>query len=541
MTVLEALPIRVQTVADQERRNRSMLRIGYVVVVVVGLLIGASRLSALANPFPLSFAVFVAGAALIAWRPILGIYLTLFFSVLGDTSTMYGYPFNLNFSSGESWLFIANGLTFTPIEVYLGITAMSWVAHMAGARDWRVLGRPLLWPIVIFGSLVFVGAAYGVGTGGDTRIAIWELRPLLYLVAIYLLASNLFTRTEHYVRLAWVVVASISIQNFFAIKYYFSLPAAEREGLETLTAHSTSVIYGWVFMLTLAVWVLRKCSWSARWLMLLASIPTAYVFVLSQRRAAVIAMAAAFPVFALVLFFRRRRAFFCVVPFVLVLTAVYTAAFWNASDGVGFGARAIKTVIASDEASERDASSNLYRDIENYDLNFTIRSTPITGVGFGNEFYQPAPLPDISFFVFSEYIPHNQMLWIWLKMGFLGFVTTFFIIAATLRAGTRATMQLPTGNTLAVAVAATLGVVMFFVYAYVDIVWEPKASLFLGACIAACANMLRLHQSSISPDDLLDEIADDPPVRPRAPRPAYAPAPAPTPTDARARVPATVR
>ena len=82
----------------------------------------------------------------------------------------------------------------------------------------------------------------------------------------------------------------------------------------------------------------------------------------------------------------------------------------------------------------RDASSDLYREIENFDLVYTIRAEPLTGVGFGKPFYQPAPLPDISFFVFYRYIPHNSVLWIWLKMGFVGFVAMFFVIAAALRA-----------------------------------------------------------------------------------------------------------
>ena len=128
--------------------------------------------------------------------------------------------------------------------------------------------------------------------------------------------------------------------------------------------------------------------------MLLATIPTAYVFVLSERRAAAVALVAGFLVFALVLFFRRRKAFFVVVPVVLVLATAYSAAFWNATEGVGFGARAVKTVIAPDDVSERDASSDIYRDIENYNLVYTIRAEPLTGVGFGKPFYQPAQLPD---------------------------------------------------------------------------------------------------------------------------------------------------
>ena len=76
---------------------------------------------------------------------------------------------------------------------------------------------------------------------------------------------------------------------------------------------------------------------------------------------------------------------------------------------------------------------------------YTAKTDPF-GVGFGKPFYQPIPLPDISFFVFSEYIPHNSIMWIWLKMGYLGFVTLLFLLAAAIRAGTRAVMRLPTAT-----------------------------------------------------------------------------------------------
>jgi O-antigen ligase len=356
---------------------------------------------------------------------------------------------------------------------------------------------------VAFGGLVLLGVLWGVGArGGDLRVAIFELRPLLYLVAMFVLASNLLTRTVHYVRLAWVVVLAISIQNIFAIKFYWSLSASTRGELEALTEHPTSVLYAWVFLLAFALCVLRGCSRWARFLLVLAAIPTAYVFVLSQRRGAFIALGVGFAVFAFVLFFRRRKAFIVLVPVVLLLTAGYSVAFWNATGGVAFGATAIKSVVSPGAVPAKDASSDLYRRIENYDLVYTIRSAPVTGIGFGRPFYRPAPLPPIAFSAFNDYIPHNSILWIWLKVGYFGFLVLFFIIAATIRAGTRAAMRLPSGNALAVTVAALAFVVMFPVFASVDIAWDPKSCLFLAVCIATCTNVLRLAETS---GETLDE------------------------------------
>jgi O-antigen ligase len=418
----------------------------------------------------------------------------MFLVMVGDAPSMPSYPFILNFSSRQSYLFVSDSLTFSPLEVYLVVMAVGWFLHSAGARRWRVGGGALLAPVLLLGTFVVGGLVWGLARGGSSNVAIWEARPLLYLVAMFLATSTLFTRTEQYVRLAWVVVLAISVQNVFALRYYFSLPPARRAGLEALTEHTTSLVYGWIFLLAIALWSFRRTSWWARVLVAVACVPTLWVFVLSQRRAAVVALVAGFVVLAVVMFFRQRKVFLIMVPVAVILTFGYTVAFWNATEGVGFGARAIKSVVAADQVSERDASSNLYRKIENFDLVYTLRAEPLTGVGFGKPFLQPAPLPDISFFVFHEFIPHNQFLWIWLKTGFFGFVTLLVLIAAALRSGIRAAMNVPSGDLLAVTACAVAFVPMFFVLNYVDISWEPKMCLLLAFSLAACANVAALSR-----------------------------------------------
>ena len=505
LNVIETLPLRVDSVPAQQRKDRTTLVAAVLAVVGAGLAIGfaGAESKGLSDQFPLAFTALLCVAVAILLRPIAGVFLTVSLSVLGDASTMGGYPFNANFSSYQSFLYMSDKLTFSPIEVCLALTALSWFAHIAGARSWHLLGRPLLWPLLIFAGCIGFGVLWGVGLqGGDLKIAIWELRPLLYLVAIYILASNLFTRTAHYVTMAWLVVVAISIQNIFAIRGYWDLSPALRSELTGLTDHTTSLLYTWIFLLTLALCVLRGCSRRARVLLLLASLPTAYVFVLSQRRAAMVALGAGFIFFAIVLFFRRRKAFFVVVPIALLVTVGYTTAFWNTTDGIGFGAQAVKSVIAPNSLSASDASSDQYRKDENFDLSATVRAKPLTGIGFGKPFYRPRPLADISIDPFNQFIPHNSIIFIWLKLGYLGFAVMFVIIATVLRAGTRAAMRLPSGNTLAVTVAALCFVVMFFVFSFVDISWGPQPCLFLGVCMATCANVVRLAKAH---DETLDD------------------------------------
>ncbi|NNE11577.1 MAG: O-antigen ligase family protein [Ilumatobacter sp.] len=486
-----------------------------VLVVFAALCFGTAVLVVslrMAGPyFPLAFVVLVSLAGSILVKPIFGVYLTIFLTLVSDGPTIEWYPFALNFSSRQSILFLHDSLTISPIEIFLGLTMLAWFAHVAGAREWRLEGRPVLLPMVAFVFCLMVGMVWGLGIqGGDTTVAIWELRPLLYMPVMFFLVSNLFTRTVHYIRLSIVALAAISVQNVLALQHYLGLDPIQAEELEGLTEHAGSIHYDWLFVLLIAALTIKHCTSGFRFLVLLAAMPTFVTFVLSQRRAAVVALGAGVLLYFIVLLVRQRATFLKLFPVTVLAVAGYSVAFWNSSGGVGFGARAIKTVLSPEELSERDTNSNIYRLIENYNLVFTIRNNPLFGVGFGQPFDQPVTLPDISFFVFYEFIPHNSILWIWLKTGYLGFVTLLVIVAFTLRAGTRATLALPSGNLLAVTIAGLGYVVMFLVFAFVDIAWDSRSTLFLGACIALCANVVRLWESEHP--DRSDGTASEHPV-----------------------------
>ena len=60
----------------------------------------------------------------------------------------------------------------------------------------------LFWPVLVFTGFVVFGLVRGqVLGGGDTRIAIFEARPLLYLPLVYILVTNLLTTRRQYQRL----------------------------------------------------------------------------------------------------------------------------------------------------------------------------------------------------------------------------------------------------------------------------------------------------------------------------------------------------
>ena len=106
---------------------------------------------------------------------------------------------------------------------------------------------------------------------------------------------------------------------------------------------------------------------------------------------------------------------------------------------------------------------------------------PLTGVGFGKQFYMLVPLPDISFFVWWQYITHNSILWIWLKTGAAGFLSMIFLVGLSVVTGMQAIRRIPDANLRVAALVATFYIIMHFIYAYVDMSWDARSMIYIGA------------------------------------------------------------
>jgi len=285
-------------------------------------------------------------------------------------------------------------------------------------------------------------------------------------------------------------------------------------GYSAITEHAAAIHMNALLVFMLGAWIYKASP--AKRIVLPAMIPFVLLtYLATQRRAAFLTLAIALVFVAILLYRENKRAFFLIVPPVAVLGIIYTLAFWNNGGALGLPAQAIKSMVAPNQASAADLSSNLYREIENVNTHFTIQQKPLTGVGFGQKFYIIVPLPDISFFSWWEYLPHNSIIWIWLKAGAGGFIAMLFFIGTALIVGTRALWRMPPGDMSAIALALLLYTIMHFIYAYVDISWDTQSMVFLGTAIGLL--------------NVLEDIVSRPEPQKRArwpwqPNPAPAPA-----------------
>jgi len=430
----------------------------------------------------IAWLVYLAGVAVIFYRPRYGLYVVIFLVLVGDNYLTPWFPFTKNFSSHESLLYLHDALIISPLESYFAFIFISWLGRGAMQRRMKFYFSELFIPALVFLGFIFFGLFYGIYTGGNLNIALWESRPIFYLIAMFFLTSNLIETRKQASNLFWASMLALFVEGLIGSYYFLVTLRASLNGVEAITDHAAAIHMNTLFVFTAAVW-LYKASSAKRFILPWMIPPVFLTYLATQRRAAFLTLAIALVLMAILLFLENRRAFWLIVPPLAVVGALYIVVFWNAGGALGLPAQAVKSVVATDQADAADQSSNLYRQIENVNTGFTIHQRPFTGIGFGQKFYVIVPLPDISFFEWWQYFPHNSIIWIWLKMGVGGFVAMLFFVGSAIMVGVRALWRMPRDDLSAMAATAVLYIVMHFIYAYADISWDTQSMVYVGMMI----------------------------------------------------------
>ncbi len=372
---------------------------------------------------------------IIRW-PVTGTYMALVMSILFDTlpsahaHTVFS---DLGVFRNLSYLGLPDGVTVSLFELVILVSLLSSIVHRFHQRE-RLVKGPLFWPMLAFGAMIVAGEVSGILSGGDFKISLWEIRPLMYLVALYILTVNTVKEAAQTRAILWLTIVCVGVRCAEGIWRYSQIPADARATVSTVLEHEDSLFLVIPFALLLVVFLWRRWLPGPMLLGLAALIPVAfYVIIINHRRAAFLCIfltiASCLPLIWVTLNSKQQRG-----RFVYALTAaalagmIYLGAFWNSSSGVAAPAQAVRSMIQPDE---RDYQSNLYRDQENINLRYTISFSPYTGIGFGKPMQLITPMVDLEAgWALQLYMPHNNMLWLWMRMGIVGFVT-FWVLAGS--------------------------------------------------------------------------------------------------------------
>jgi hypothetical protein len=169
--------------------------------------------------------------------------------------------------------------------------------------------------------------------------------------------------------------------------------------------------------------------------------------------------------------------------------------FWNNTSMWGQPARAVRSIKDPDP---RDAASNMARDLEAINVRATIASDPILGVGFGRPFLQVVSIPDISFFPFWNYEAHHNILWVWMKVGGVGFILFFWLMGAGVARAAHLARVMKSGDARAFALTTGAAVVMSLVFNYVDLgLTNTRIPILLGIMLGVLGVLDRIYDEPV--------------------------------------------
>jgi len=396
------------------------------------------------------------------------------------------------------------GLPFllTPLELILLVALTAAIVSAARQPGWSAPSRDDLaarlrggWPVLLFAIAIVAGVIRGALGGGDMYIGLWEARYLLYIPAVYLIVRAAVRTPEHVAALLRTgLVATVLLAVEGAYRRMALIDTGALGVVPEFAYEHEDVLFLAAFALFLMAAYVFGAFRRARGIGLVLAPLILYTLLATERRVGIIVLMVGMLVIAVITLFVRRKAFILAALPVLAITALYIVMFWNASGLLGQPARAIKSLY---EPDQRDANSNLYRLLETFDIQATIHSDPVTGVGFGRPFLMAVGLPDLSWWPFWHFETHNNILWVWMKTGFIGYVIFWSMIGGAIGRASHAAKRLNDPTLRCAALFCLVAIIGTVVFAWVDLgLVSGRVTLMLGISLGLLAVVERIDRTT---------------------------------------------
>jgi hypothetical protein len=379
-------------------------------------------------------------------------------------------------------------ITISPLEALILAIAVALALHPPR----RAESPPALPRLVLAVPCFFLSAfVYGLWKGGNVHIGYQEARGLLYGAVAFVIARRLWgVSRKGPLAIAFVGTCGLAC---IVLSRYFFITRNGTSGIpvEVAYAHEDAIFLASGFILGCAL-LLQGGNRKSRVLLLGYNLLVlAAVFATGRRAGMLVLFVGVIMLAWMTLRPRPRLAVALGVP-LLAGFGLYLTAYWNQPYGaLAQPARAVRSQV---DPTARDESSDLYRDIEKFDVKQSILANPVMGVGFGREFIQYRPLPPLtSFWPLQLYTPHTNVLWLWLKLGLLGFSVILAVWVLAFRRCLLAFRQRVEPHQLpALPVLLACILLMYFSNAQVDLVLVGTRSAALLAVAMALSLSLPL-------------------------------------------------
>ncbi len=495
----------VRDYAESKRyRNRRLM---VLMLLLLTVALGAITAVRFLAPKSLAYAPFFGiGVVALCCIPVLiwnypraGLYLLVLSACL-----FMQIPMNMNrdpfawvplfWNFNQAWAFFtgSTSLEFLHVnlgELFMAMTFLFWLMRQITLRQlhWNP-GAFFGWFALYLAWCVF-GFINGLEKGGDITTALWEVRAQAYFALAYLLATNLITDRKHALTLMWVMLIGIGAKTIVGTVNFAKNPNVSAD--EGVLSHEDSLLCNIVLFGALLYTIAQvdpKLKWG-----FIAFVPTALITDLANgRRAAIAAFIVAFPIviaMSAVLLRERRAALIRFLVAFAFISAIYLPIAWHGQGPWALPARAIRSRTSPDG---RDAASDYYRLSENMNLSLTRDTSPWLGYGYGRP-YVVAFTQFGRFDPFMNVLPHNGILWIWMRLGNIGFVLFWMFVATVLIRGPQLLKAIRDPRLQVIGILVIAEFLMHLIYGEYDLTFANYRPMILtGTLLGVLAVLPRL-------------------------------------------------
>jgi hypothetical protein len=378
-------------------------------------------------------------------------------------------------------------LRFSGLDLLLGLLVVVILARQAvrpRERRERRAASPMAWAAALWLVTVLALWAYGLARGGDFRNSLWQCHQLLVVPIAYFVYQSTMRGPRDYRALGAVVVAAACIKACMAL--WVRLTVSSADALPTATAHGDSVLFACAFALVTALLLEQALPRLGAVAILVLALLAAGMVANNRRLAWVEVGAALLVVYVTASATRVKRAVRRAAMLAIPLLALYAAAGWTSPSRLFAPVRTLRSLVAA-----RTDWSTAMRDIENFNLLWTLRDNPLLGTGFGHVYVEKVKAVDISdIFPQYRYVPHNSVLGLLAFGGIAGLSAIFLALAVGVYLAGRAHRCAGTPAERAAALAAIAAVVVYLVQSYGDMGLVSWMGVFtLGPALAVAARL----------------------------------------------------
>jgi hypothetical protein len=345
------------------------------------------------------------------WNTVMWPAAVAYFGTLKEFSGLPGASLSVFF-------FVTVGLLYRAVR---GKKAEGWTAPPKFARQ----------AMYAFLATVIGLAVLGIIRGGGIEPAFRQTIHLMQLPLVALLFLYALRIPEDLASVGTAFVCAAVARSLLVAYVYFGVCVPQ--GITRLpgkpewcTNHSDTVLFVTALMILLAHALEQRTTKIVGRALLLAA-PIMLGIVLNNRRLAFVSLAAAPLVIYLALrpSKRKRR-----VTWALAIGVPMMVFYVLLGSEVVSPSPLLKPAKLVVSVLDQKDNSSISRDIENENLIYTLRQSPVVAQGFGHEYqYSPNNPPVDLGELFKNFrlIAHNGVLWIWSLAGVVGFTLLWMI------------------------------------------------------------------------------------------------------------------